>query len=123
MLELLADPNARIADEVYLEYNRFGLPHSHYWGCMPIRAVRTDRYKLVINLLDRDEMYDLRDDPGELVNRIDDPALAAVRDDLHDRLLAWQEQRLDPLRGRGWHHRPWRPGHDLDPHVPKAWGS
>jgi hypothetical protein len=28
-------------------------------------------------------LYDLQEDPGELVNRYDDPAYAAVRSDLH----------------------------------------
>ena len=115
---LLADPLAEITDAAFLEYNRFGLPHSHWWGCMPIRCIRTRRYKLAVNLLDTDELYDLAEDPGEMVNRINDPALAPVRNELHDRLLAWQEQRRDPFRGRGWWNRPWRPDHDLDPEPP-----
>jgi uncharacterized sulfatase len=114
-LPLLQDPAARLTDAVFLEYGRFGVPHSHWWGFMPSRCIRAERWKLVLNLVDRDELYDLAADPGELVNRIDDPALAEVRNGLHDRLLAWMEERLDPLRGRGWHFRPWRPGFDLDP--------
>ncbi len=116
---LLADPHAEIAGEVFLEFNRFGLPHSHWWGLVPIRCVRTRRHKLVLNLLDRDELYDLRDDPGEMLNRIDDPALADVREKLHDRLLAWMDRRRDPFRGRWWYRRPWRPGLDLDPCPPR----
>ena len=112
---LLADPAERVAEEVFLEYNRFGLPHDNRWGFVPIRCIRTGRYKLVLNLLDRDELYDLAEDPGEITNRIDDPALEEVRNRLHDRLLEWMDDRLDPLRGQGWWARPWRPGHDLDP--------
>ncbi len=114
-LPLLADPAERVAEEVFLEYNRFGLPHDNRWGFVPIRCIRTGRYKLVLNLLDRDELYDLAEDPGEITNRIDDPALEEVRNRLHDRLLEWMDDRLDPLRGQGWWARPWRPGHDLDP--------
>ena len=115
-LALLADPAAEIADAVFLEFNRFGLPHTHFWGFVPIRCVRTRRHKLVVNLLDLDELYDLQADPGEIVNRIHDPALAGVRNELHDRLLAWMQARRDPVRGQGWYARPWRPGHQLDPH-------
>ncbi len=118
---LLGDPAAEITDAVFLEYHRFGLPHSHYWGCVPIRCIRTSRYKLVINMLDTDELYDLAADPGEITNRIDDPALAEIRTDLHDRLLAWQEQRLDPMRGLGWYRRPWRPDHEPDPRPAQGW--
>ncbi|MFQ6049136.1 MAG: sulfatase-like hydrolase/transferase, partial [Phycisphaerae bacterium] len=108
---LLAEPGRAIREAVFLEYHRFGVPHHTRWGFVPIRCVRTKRYKLVLNLLDRDELYDLLEDPGELDNRIDDPRLADVRNELHDRLLAWMDARLDPLRGNGWWARPWRPGH------------
>jgi len=118
-LPLLRDPAAEITDAVFLEFNRFGLPHSHYWGFTPIRCIRTRRHKLAINLLDIDELYDLEEDGGEMTNRIEDPALADVRERLHDRLLAWQDERLDPMRGQGWWARHWRPGHNLDPRPPK----
>jgi hypothetical protein len=32
------------------------------------------------------EMYNLSDDPGEIVNRFDDPSCAAVRSELFERL-------------------------------------
>lgn len=112
---LLADPAAEIGDAVFLEFNRFGLPHSHFWGFVPIRCIRTARYKLVLNLVDTDELYDLEADPGEMDNRIDDPALAEVRNELHDRVLAWQEERRDPMRGRGWYNRAWRAGYEPEP--------
>jgi uncharacterized sulfatase len=112
---LLAEPSRPIRDEVYLEYFRFGLPHHTRWGFQPIKCIRTKRYKLVLNLLDTDELYDLQADPGESVNRIDDLKLATVRNDLHDRLLAWMDARLDPLRGNGWWQRPWRPDKVMPP--------
>ena len=40
-------------------------------AAIPIRCVRTADWKLAINLLDRDELYDLRNDPGETVNLIE----------------------------------------------------
>jgi hypothetical protein len=34
-------------------------------------------------------LFDLRADPGELVNLINDPGSIAVRDDLRDELRGW----------------------------------
>jgi len=116
---LLADPAAEGHGEVFVEFNRFGLPHSHWWGFVPIRCIRTAGHKLVLNLIDLDELYDLASDPGEMHNRIDDASLASVRDELHDRLLAWMDDRRDPLRGQGWHARRWRAGKRLDPRPPR----
>ncbi len=48
---------------------------------------RTRRYKYIHRLYELDELYDLQEDPQELHNRIDDPALAAVQTDLKQRLL------------------------------------
>jgi arylsulfatase A-like enzyme len=50
---------------------------------------RTERYKYVRRLYERDELYDLGADPGERNNRIDDPALAPVAARLRERMLTW----------------------------------
>ena len=50
---------------------------------------RTKGFKYVRRLYESDELYDLRTDPGELNNRIDDPALAGVLAELKDRLLTF----------------------------------
>ena len=49
--------------------------------------VRTHRYKYVMRLYELDELYDLKQDPGELYNRIDDPQMADILAMLKDRLL------------------------------------
>lgn len=59
--------------------------HGHHFP-YPQRMIRTERYKLVINPPDVNELYDLQADPHELVNRIDDSALAGVRRELMGRL-------------------------------------
>jgi arylsulfatase A-like enzyme len=50
---------------------------------------RTREFKYVRRLAESDELYDLRSDPRELHNRIDDPALAPVLAKLKDRMLAF----------------------------------
>jgi arylsulfatase len=50
-------------------------------------ALRERRYKLVERATGRGALYDLAEDPLEYHNRIDDPALADVRDRLRARLL------------------------------------
>jgi len=50
---------------------------------LPLRTLTTGRYKLHRYLEHPlGELYDLQEDPGELVNRFDDPAYASVRSDL-----------------------------------------
>lgn len=48
---------------------------------------RTDRYKYVKRLYEQDEFYDLKEDPWELTNRINDPSLREVIIDLKERTL------------------------------------
>lgn len=56
---------------------------------------RTRDWKYVQRLYESDELYDLRADPGELVNRIADPACAGVLAGLKDRLLRWYQETCD----------------------------
>lgn len=74
---------------------------SDRFGHLAYRLIRTTRYKLILwKEADRSaELYDLAADPLEEHNRIDDPELAAVRDELHRSLDAWMQQTQDPARG------------------------
>ncbi|MCY4465378.1 MAG: sulfatase-like hydrolase/transferase [Chloroflexi bacterium] len=56
---------------------------------------RTQKHKYVRRLYERDELYDLRADPGELHNRIDEPEYAPVLAQLRDRLLTWYQETCD----------------------------
>jgi N-acetylglucosamine-6-sulfatase len=49
-------------------------------------AVRTDKFKLIDNFLknDIDELYDLVNDPGEMVNLINSPEHQNVENELRD---------------------------------------
>lgn len=49
---------------------------------LPFYGVRTDRYKYIKWSFGGTELYDLREDPDELVNLASDPANAALRDQL-----------------------------------------
>lgn len=56
---------------------------------------RTRDYKYVRRLYESDELYDLRQDPMELTNRVDDPACAGVLAELRDRLLTFYLETSD----------------------------
>ena len=49
-------------------------------------AVRTNKYKLIDNFLknDIDELYDLENDPGEMVNLINSPKHQSIQKKLRD---------------------------------------
>jgi uncharacterized sulfatase len=94
--------------EVAVEFNRYEVEHDSWGGFQPIRCLVGDRLKLVINLLHTDELYDLREDPAELVNLIENPGYARERDAMHDRLLDWMNRKRDPFRSPAWERRPWR---------------
>ena len=91
-----------------MEFNRFGA-HDMWGSFQPMRCCFDGRYKLAINLMETDELYDLQDDPGEMVNLIDSADHALLRDKLHDRLIKWMNDTIDPLGGYYWERRPWRP--------------
>ncbi len=56
---------------------------------------RTKTHKYVRRLYERDELYDLRADPGELRNLIDEPDYAPALAQLRDRLLTWYQETCD----------------------------
>lgn len=59
------------------------------------RSVATRDWKLVYNGFDEDELYDLRNDPGETVNRARDPGLREVRRELYRRLWSFAHEQGD----------------------------
>lgn len=83
-------------DAIYGQYDL------HNAGLAYMRMIRTPEWKLVrhhqANLLD--ELYHLKDDPDETENLYARPAHAAVREQLQERLTAWQRSIDDPLLGR-----------------------
>jgi len=105
---VMDDPAARVRTHAMLSFHRFAINHDSHGEFYPIRCITDGRYKLAINLFETDELYDLAEDPWELTNRIEDGALAAARDELHDRLLDRMDAIRDPFRSWRWGSRTWR---------------
>ena len=108
ILSEVLDPSKRVNDYVFMEFGRYEVDHDGFGGFQPMRAVFDGRYKLSVNLMSTDELYDLETDPGEMVNLIDSAEHASVRDKLHDVLLEHMNETRDPFRGYYWERRPWR---------------
>jgi len=108
LLPRFQNPGEAAAGPVFMEFNRFEIDHDGFGAFAPIRCVFDGRWKLAVNLLDTDELYDLQTDPEELRNLVADAALAPVRERLHDCLLQWMDVTRDPLRGPHWRRRQWR---------------
>ena len=108
LMPTLADVDNRINDAIFIEFGRYEIDHDGFGGFQPMRCVYDGKYKLCVNLLSTDEMYDLENDPFEMNNLIDLEETAQIRDSLHERLLDWMNKTRDPFRGYYWRQRPWR---------------
>lgn len=93
----------------FVEFARYEINHDGFGGFQPMRAVVTDTWRLALHLVDTDELYNIADDPHCMHNRINDPACADIRNQLHDSILDWMNETRDPFRGYQWQARPWRP--------------
>ena len=100
---------------VMVEFNRYEIEHDSFGGFIPVRCWVNNDYKLVLNLLTSDELYDRKNDPDELNNLITSPKHEVIRDQIHDTLLAYMDTIRDPFRSYQWAVRPWRKG------VEKNW--
>lgn len=110
MLPQIRNSSLRINDYVYTEFTRYEVDHDGFGGLQMMRSVTDGRYKLSINLMDSDELYDLESDPEEVENLIWNPDYAEIRNRLHDRLIAHMDETRDLYRGYQWLCRPWRNG-------------
>ncbi len=115
ILPMFKNPEAEVRKEVFIEFGRYEIDHDGFGGFQCIRCICDGRYKLAINLMVTDELYDLESDPAEMHNLIDSQDHASIRNDLHDRLLNWMNTSRDPFRGYYWGRRAWRPD------FPETW--
>ena len=61
MLPQICDTTIKINSEVYTEFTRYEIDHDGFGGLQIMREVSfSENYKLAINLLDKDEFYDLK---------------------------------------------------------------
>jgi arylsulfatase A-like enzyme len=95
-------------------YGRYALMQSLRWREAEGRRkmVRTREWKYVHDPMgDKDELYDLVNDPWELTNVIDDPTHDLVVRDLQARLADWSIMTEDghcvPLPGEKYYDLPW----------------
>jgi arylsulfatase A-like enzyme len=63
----------------------------------PIRMIRTDRFKYNRYIENGEELYDLLDDPDEIVNLAGDRGRAKVKEELAGELDAWIRANHDPF--------------------------
>lgn len=108
LVPALENPGIRTNSTIFMEFGRYEIDHDGFGGFQPIRAAFDGRYKLVINLLSSDELYDLEEDQEELQNLIDSEKHIEIRNRLHNDILDWMNRTRDPFRGYYWERRPWR---------------
>jgi len=62
--------------------------------------LRTDRFKYILSETGPNLLYDLDDDPDELRDRADDPAMRTIVAELHDQLFTWFRARSNETTQR-----------------------
>ncbi len=87
---ILCNLKQNVRKALYYHYYEFPMPHAvkrHY-------GIRTDRYKLIhfYHDIDEWELYDLKNDPTEMKNQINNPEFARIKQALRDDLLKLQKQ-------------------------------
>ena len=62
---------------------------------------RNKKFKYIKRAYEKDELYNLIEDPGEINNVIDDPQYASELKKLKDKMLSWYQETCDvvPLKG------------------------
>lgn len=81
--------------------NEWDVHESRVGVALRLRTARSRRHKLTVDVdSGAGELYDLVDDPHELENRFDDPALQQVQRDLESAIADRPDDVMDPLPAR-----------------------
>jgi arylsulfatase A-like enzyme len=90
-----------------LESMAYSNPSNLYWPRVSLQTTddgpyhgkavmcRTKDFKYVRRLYEKDELYDLNNDPGELFNLIDDLKYKDIRISMTERMLTWYVETCD----------------------------
>ena len=76
--------------------------HGAQFGLYCQRMIRTKEFKLVWNLTDLNELYDMKDDPNELINQYENSAYQREREQLGIRLHDLLLMDDDPILREPW---------------------
>jgi arylsulfatase A-like enzyme len=88
LLSLIIDGKTDWRDDIVIE------THGHFINIVG-RAVINDQYKYIWNENYKDELYDLKKDPFELKNLIEDKAYEEILKDMKSRLQNWRKKTND----------------------------
>jgi uncharacterized sulfatase len=112
VLGMLKIPAKDVADQHGVDYSPllrgesipkreflYGEYDMHNYAFASMRMIRTEDWKLVhFQLINNaNELYDLKNDPGEKRNLFEKPATAEIREQLEAKLLKYQESIHDPM--------------------------
>ncbi|MEM7680798.1 MAG: sulfatase-like hydrolase/transferase [Planctomycetota bacterium] len=92
--------------------------HGSQFGLYTQRSIRDHAWKYVWNATDRDELYHVESDAGEIDNLVEEPTHRSELARLRRRLVDWMDEIGDPMlnlwtRPRLLYERPPIGGHDL----------
>lgn len=87
--EIFRGERVRESDRPVVVFDEYG----------PVRMIRTREWKYVMRIpYGPDELYDMKNDPGETKNLDGDPAYSSVKNDMRSRLVKWFASYTDPAR-------------------------
>lgn len=98
-------PGEEHCDEYHGENGQAAVENSEYWPKQVSQKedlahakgimIRDQRYKYISRTMGCDELYDLKEDPGETHNRIEDPRLSGELARLQTAMLKWLQSTAD----------------------------
>jgi arylsulfatase A-like enzyme len=91
LLSAVKDLEAIYENKQFIEFNG-------YINCgIFSRGAVSRNYKYIYHHNDEDMLFDLRKDPNEMINLINDPEYTGIRDEFRKELVAWMRQTKDFL--------------------------